>query len=63
VTHNLERRELNATVDLSEMERARGFLEAYRYARDRIGAPLKHEPLEHIAEGELFTEGWRLADE
>jgi len=49
----------NATVDLSEMEKQRGFLEAFRYARDRIGA----QPLEDIAEGSLITPGWRADDE
>jgi hypothetical protein len=51
---------VNATVDLSAMEEAKGFLEAYRYARDRIGAvPLEAEPIE----GVVVTEGWRADDE
>jgi len=49
---------VNATFDLSEMERARGFLEAYRYARDRIGAPV-----DHIEEGIAVTEAWRADDD
>lgn len=31
---------INATVDPAEIEDAKGFLAAYRFARDRIGAPL-----------------------
>jgi hypothetical protein len=39
---------VNATLDMSEIEQTHGFLAAYRYARDRIGAvPLiDEEPLE-----------------
>ena len=52
---------VNTTVDLSAMEDAKGFLEAYRYARDRIGAvPLIEAEAE---EGALVTEGWRAADD
>jgi hypothetical protein len=51
---------VNATVDLSAMEEAQGFLEAYRYARDRIGAvPFEAEPVE----GVVVTEGWRADDD
>ena len=46
---------VNATVDLSTMEDTKGFLEAYRYARDRIGAPL-----DHIEEGAVVSEAWRV---
>jgi hypothetical protein len=46
---------VNATVDLSTMEEAKGFLEAYRYAHDRIGAV----PLEGVA----VTEAWRAEDD
>ena len=45
---------VNAKFDLSDMEDAQGFFEAYRYARQRIGA----EPLI-----ELDTEAeaaWRM---
>ena len=31
---------VNATIDMGEIEQAQGFLAAYRYARDRIGAIL-----------------------
>jgi hypothetical protein len=47
---------VNATVDLSTMEETKGFLEAYRYARDRIGAT----PLDHIEEGAVVSEAWRV---
>jgi hypothetical protein len=39
---------VNTTVDPSEIENAKGFLAAYRYARDRIGAV----PLIEIETGE-----------
>jgi hypothetical protein len=54
---------VKATIDLNEMEDAKGFLEAYRFARDRIGAvPLvEAEPIE-ADEGALVTEGWRADD-
>ena len=38
---------VNTTLDPSEIENAKGFLAAYRYARDRIGAV----PLIEIGEG------------
>lgn len=49
---------LNATVDIGAIEQAQGYLEAYRYARDRIGAPISH-----IEEGTLVTEAWRHHDD
>jgi hypothetical protein len=49
---------LTAKVDLSAMEEAEGFLAAYRYARDRIGAA----PIEAIEEGTVVTH-WRADDE
>jgi hypothetical protein len=50
---------VNATVDLSTIEESKGFLEAFRYARDRIGAA----PLEEIEEGSMVSEAWRVPDD
>lgn len=51
---------VNATIDLAAMEEAQGFLQAYRFARDRIGAvPLiDAQPLE-ADEGAVHTNAWR----
>jgi hypothetical protein len=55
---------VNATLDMSEMEQTQGFLAAYRYARDRIGAvPLiDEEPLE-AKEGASVWDASRGADD
>jgi len=55
---------VNATLDMSEMERTQGFLAAYRYARDRIGAApfIDGEPLA-AEEGALVSEDSRAADD
>jgi hypothetical protein len=50
-------------IDLASIEQAEGFLQAYRYARDRIGAPLiEAEPLPAI-EGAVVTDSWRADDD
>ena len=50
---------VNATIDPSQIEASQGFLAAYRFARDRIGAPLiEAEPI-HAEEGAVVTESWR----
>jgi hypothetical protein len=47
---------INTTIDPTQIESAEGFLAAYRYARDRIGAPLiEAEPVE-AEEGALITD-------
>ena len=55
---------LNASVNIGEIEAARGFLEAYRYARDRIGAvpPIEGDQPHHAEEGVVVTEAWRVED-
>jgi hypothetical protein len=51
---------MNANLSLAEIEDAKGFLEAYRYARDRIGAvPIEAKPIE----GAVVTESWRADDD
>jgi len=47
-------------VDIATMEAAEDFLSAYRFARDRIGAPVIDI---HSQEGALNTEGWRADDD
>lgn len=47
---------VNATVDMATMEEAKGFLAAYRYARDRIGAPLEPAEIDLTPEAET---AWR----
>jgi hypothetical protein len=56
---------MNATVSISDMEETRGFLEAFRYARDKIGAvPLKLvESMEHIHEGVIVSDAWKADDD
>lgn len=54
---------VNATVDPSQIENAQGFLAAYRFARDRIGAPLIESKPIHAEEGTVVTEGWRADDD
>lgn len=56
---------VNATIDMGEIEQAQGFLAAYRFARDRIGAvPIATaEPLDDtIDESAAVAEGWRSND-
>ena len=55
---------VNTSVDLSAIEDAKGFLAAYRYARDRIGGvplTIREEPT--AAEGDLVSEASRAADD
>jgi hypothetical protein len=55
---------INAVVDPQEIENAQGWLAAYRFARDRIGAPvIEAEPLNHIEEDALEADGWRADDD
>jgi hypothetical protein len=51
-------------IDLASMEQAEGFLAAYRFAPDKIGAiPLiDAEPI-HAQEGAVVTESWRAEDD
>jgi hypothetical protein len=55
---------VNATIDPSQIEDAQGFLAAYRFARDRIGAAplIEAEPI-HAAEGAFDAEGWKVIDD
>jgi len=47
---------VNANVSLTDVEAAKGFLEAYRFAKTRIGLPMP-EP-----EGATITKAWRADD-
>jgi len=49
------------TVNIADMEASRGFLEAYRYSRDRIGAVPAIDI--HSQEGALDAEGWKVIDD
>jgi hypothetical protein len=54
---------VNAAIDPLQIEASQGFLAAYRFARDRIGAPLiEAEPI-HAPEGAVVTESWRHDDD
>jgi hypothetical protein len=47
------------SVDLAELERTKGRLAAYRFARDMLANPMAQAEI--IAdEGAIATEGWRL---
>jgi hypothetical protein len=51
-------------IDLASMERAEGFLAAYRFARDKINAvPLIEAGPIHADEGAVVTESWRADDD
>jgi hypothetical protein len=47
---------VNATISPQEIESAQGWLAAYRFARDRIGAPLIEAELDHVEEGAIVTD-------
>jgi hypothetical protein len=55
---------VNATIDPSQIENAKGFLAAYRYSRDRIGAvPLIEGEAMNASEGGLDSANWKALDD